>query len=159
MCLGLEFRANAELRKDRAFQFIHTFDALATLVGMIRTSNIGVAVDLFEMHVVGNGFEEARKVGDRIVSVILADAPADKPAASLQDTDRLLPGENGTIDVPAVLVALTELGYDGPITPSVSSANTKGMKRDQIVKTAGERLTQAWTAAGLSPTGKRAAAV
>ncbi len=157
--LGVEFRASAELRKDRAYQFIHTFDALATLVGMIRTSNVGIVVDLFEMHAVGSSFDEARKLGDRIVSVIVADAPPDKVAGALEDVDRLLPGESGTIDVPAVLTALSEIGYDGPITPSVAPAHTKGMKRDQIVKTAGERLTQAWTAAGLTPGAKKAAAV
>jgi sugar phosphate isomerase/epimerase len=157
--LGLEFRSGAALRKDRAYQFIHTFDALTTLVGMIRTSSVGVVADLFEMQAAGNSFDEARKLGDRIVSVIVADAPADKPAAGLEDTDRLLPGENGTIDVPAALAALAEIGYDGPITPSVAPAHTKGLKRDQIVKTAGERLTQAWTAAGLTPASKKAAAV
>ena len=77
------------------------------------------------------------------MSVVVADAPADKVAAALGDADRLLPGENGTIDVPAALAALAEIGYDGPITPSVAAAHNKGMKREQIVKTAGDRLTQA----------------
>jgi sugar phosphate isomerase/epimerase len=155
--LGLEFRANEELRKDRAFQFIHTFEALATLVGMIRAANVGAVVDLFELHVSGGNFDEARKLGDRITSVIVADAPADKAAAECDESDRLLPAENGAIDLPAVLVALAELGYDGPITPSVSPTRNAGMKREQIVKTASERLSQAWSAAGLSPTGKLSA--
>jgi hypothetical protein len=56
-------------------------------------------------------------------------------------------------------VALAEINYDGPLTPSVSVAQTQGMKREQIVKTAGERMTTAWTTAGLSPAGKLAATV
>jgi len=155
--LGLEFHSSAALRKDRAFQFIHTFDALATLVGMIRTANVGVVADLYELHVTGMSFDEVRKLGnEKIIAVILSDAPADKPAADCEDGDRLMPGESGTIDATPILAGLAEIGYDGPITPSVAAAHTKGMKRDQIVKLAGERLTQAWNAAGLNAAGKLA---
>jgi len=57
MKLGLEFRSAAALRKDRAFQFIHTFDALVTLVGMIRSAHVGLIVDLFELHATGGNFD------------------------------------------------------------------------------------------------------
>jgi len=158
MKLGLEFTSSPEPRKDRAFQFIHTFEALATLVGMIRAGTVGAVVDLFQLHACGGSFDEVRKLGgDRIISVIVADAPADKAATDCEDVDRLLPGENGTIDVAAALVSLAEWGYDGPITPSVSQSVSTGMKREQIVKAAGERLTQAWGSAGLSAAGKLSA--
>jgi sugar phosphate isomerase/epimerase len=156
--LGVEFKSSPELRKDRAYQFIHTFDALATLIGMIRTPNVGIVADLFEMHTVGSTLEDARKLGDRIISIVLADAPADKAGVDCTEADRMLPGENGTIDLPAVLVTLSEMGYDGPLTPSVSPTQSQNMRREQIVKTAGERFTAAWTAAGLSPAGKLAPA-
>ena len=157
--LGIEFRASAELRKDRAFQFIHTFDALVTLIGMIRAANVAAVVDLFEIHASGSSFDDIKKLGTRIASVIAADAPAEKAASDCDDNDRMLPVENGAIDLAAMLVTLAESGYEGPITPSVSPEHTKGLKREQIVKTAGERLTQAWTAAGLSPAGKLTAAL
>ena len=158
MKLGLEFCASAELRKDRAFQFIHTFDALATLVGMIRAANVGAVIDVFQLHAGGGSFDEARKLGcEKIVSVIVADAPADKSPTDCDETDRLLPVENGAIDLPAVLVGLAELGYEGPVTPSVSKSHAAAMKRDQIVRSAGERLTQAWNTAGISPSGKLSA--
>jgi sugar phosphate isomerase/epimerase len=160
MKLGLEIHANPELRKDRAFQFVHSFDALATMLGMIRTPNVGAVVDLFELHLTGHSFEEVRKLAaDRIVAVIVSDAPADKPAAECDDTDRLLPAETGVIDLPAVLVSLAEMGYDGPITPAVAPQQTKTMKREQTVRTAGERLSQAWNSAGLNAAGKLSPAV
>jgi sugar phosphate isomerase/epimerase len=157
--LGVEFRASAELRKDRAFQFIHTLDALVTLISMIRAANVAAVVDLFEIHASGSSFDDVKKLGKRIASVIVADAPAEKSGADCNDDDRMLPAENGAIDLAAVLVTLAEMDYDGPITPSVSPENSKGLKREQIVKTAGERLTQAWTTAGLSPAGKLSAAL
>jgi sugar phosphate isomerase/epimerase len=158
MKLGLRFAADPELRKDRAFQFIHTFDALATLVGMIRSAHVGAVVDLFELHAAGGSFDEARKLGgEKIVSVIVADAPADKAGADCDEADRLLPSENGAIDLAAALVGLAEIGYEGPITPSASKPSIAGLKREQVVKMAGERLTQGWTTAGLSPAGKLSA--
>ncbi len=157
--LGLEFSASAELRKDRAFQFVHSFDALATMLGMIRIPNVGAVVDLFALHASGGTLDEVRKLGAaRIVTVLASDAPADKPAAELTDADRLLPGENGAIDLTAAITTLAEMGYEGPLTPAASPVSTKGQKRDQIVKIAGERIAQAWNAAGLSPSGKLVAA-
>ncbi|HEY2881994.1 MAG TPA: TIM barrel protein [Pirellulales bacterium] len=156
--LGLEFRTDAEIRKNRAFQFIHAFDALATLVGMIRSPHVGVVADLFELYAAGSSFDEVRKLGgDKVIALIASDAPTGKQPADCTEADRMLPGENGTIDVAAALVALAEMGFEGPITPAISAAQAKGMKREQLVKTAGERLTQAWTAAGLSASGKLSA--
>lgn len=155
IALGLEFQSDPELRKGFAYQFIHAFDALATLVGMIRSVNVGVVVDLFELHTAGGSFEEARKLGvERLVSVVVSDAPADKAAAECAADDRLLPGETGAIDLAATLVALGEMGYDGPLTPAVALQQVKGMRREQIVRTAGERIQQAWAAAGLTAAGK-----
>jgi sugar phosphate isomerase/epimerase len=157
--LGLEVSASAELRKDRAFQFIHSFDALATMLGMIRTTNIGAVVDLFALHASGGSLDEVRKLGaGKIVSVLMSDAPADKAPADCGEADRLLPGENGAIDATAALTMLAEIGYEGPLTPAASAHSTKGQKRDLIVKTAGERLAQAWAAAGLGASGKLAPA-
>ncbi|MCC7083517.1 MAG: sugar phosphate isomerase/epimerase [Pirellulales bacterium] len=153
--LGVEFRASAELRRDRAFQFIHTFDALVTLVGMIRRPNVGAVVDLFEIYAGGGSIDEVRKLeGGKIVSVIASDMPADKSPTDCDENDRLMPAETGVIDLSAALVVLAELGYDGPVTPAISSEHSTGMKREQIVKIAGERLKQAWDAAGLNLAGK-----
>jgi sugar phosphate isomerase/epimerase len=158
--LGIEFRSDPKLREGRAFQFVHTLDAVLTLLGMIRNPNVGIVADLFEIHAAGGSFDDARKLGgDRIIAVVASDAPAGKAAAECTADDRLLPGESGTIDLAAVLTALAELSYDGPLTPAASPAVLKGMKRDQIVRTAGERLQAAWTAGGLTPAGKIAPAM
>ena len=53
MLLGVEFLAPAELRKDRAYQFIHSLDALATLIGMVRATNVGVVADAWQIHAAG----------------------------------------------------------------------------------------------------------
>src|SRR5690606_18642739 len=106
------------------------------------------------MHVSGAGLDAIRKLGgDKVVAVLVSDAPADKAAADCTDNDRLLPGETGAIDAAGVLTALAEMGYDGPVIPAVSPEQVRGSRREQIVKTAGERLNQIWSAAGLTAKG------
>src|SRR5690606_30412814 len=95
--------------------------------------------------------------GDKIISVVVSDLPAEKAPTECSAADRLLPGETSTIDLTATLSLLADLGYAGPITPAVAAEQTVGMKREDIEKTAGQRLKDAWTAAELNPAGKRGA--
>ena len=89
----------------------------------------------------------------------LANLPAGVPAAELKENLRLLPSAEGTlIEMPAVLAALAELGYDGPVTVKPARGIFKSQRRDLIVKEAGESLSRVWKAAGLSVTGKPLAA-
>ena len=56
----------------------------------------------------------------------------------------------------AVLAALAELGYDGPVTIQADRSAFAGTRRDQIVKQIGEAMNRLWKAAGLTPDGKLA---
>jgi sugar phosphate isomerase/epimerase len=153
--LGVEFVASAHARKNRAFQFIHTFDAVVTLVNMIRSASVGAVIDAWQILATGNKFDEIRKLtAERIVAVSLSDAPADADPVTLSERDRLLPGETGTIDSAALLTMLAEIGFEGPVSPRAHRDRLAGLRRDQIVKLAGERVDQAWKAANLSPAGK-----
>jgi sugar phosphate isomerase/epimerase len=155
MRLGIEFVASANARKNRAFQFIHSFDAVAMLVNMVRAPNIGAVIDPWQIIAAGSHLDEIRKLSaDRIVAVSLSDAPADVDPTALGESDRLLPGETGQIDSAAILTMLAEIGFDGPVSPRAHRNRLAGMRRDQIVKLAGERVDQAWKAANLSPAGK-----
>jgi sugar phosphate isomerase/epimerase len=155
MRLGIEFTASANARKNRAFQFIHSFDAVVMLVNMVRAPNVGAVIDPWQILAAGSRLDEIRKLSaDRIVAVSLSDAPADVDSTALSESDRLLPGETGKIDSPAVLTMLAEIGFDGPVSPRAHRNRLAGLRRDQIVKLAGERVDQAWKAANLSPAGK-----
>ncbi len=158
--LGLQFTALADARKGHAFQFIHTLDALVTLVNMVRAPNVGVVADVFQIHAAGNSLEDLTKLGPgRLIAVDLSDAPADVEPAALTDADRLLPGETGKLDAAAALGIAADLGFDGPVTPLAHRSRMAGMRRDQIVKLAAERVDVAWKAANLAPSGKKLAPV
>ncbi len=120
--------------------------------------NVGVVVDAWQIYAAGSSLDDLRKLpAERIVAAYVSDAPADVEPSALAEADRLLPGETGKIDTPAVLSLLSEMGYDGPITPRVDHSRIGAVRREQLVKLAGERLDQAWKAAGLTPAGKKLA--
>lgn len=153
--LGLSFQAAEYLRKGRSFQFIHDLDALTLLVNMVGAPNVGLLVDTWELFVGGATIDTIRKLpASQIVAVQVANIPAGVAPAELNDGSRLLPGAEGTIDMAAVLLALSEIGYEGPVTPKPSRANFRNLRRDAIVKEAGESLVRIWKAAGLGANGR-----
>jgi sugar phosphate isomerase/epimerase len=157
--LGVGFLAAAERREGKAFQFIHQLDAMLMLLNLVNRRNIGVSLDLWQLHVAGGGIDEVRKLPvEQIVTVQLADIPADLDRQLAKETARLLPGETGVIEASAVLVSLAERGYDGPVTPWPDRSQLQGVRRDEVAKRAGQAMDSVWKGAGLSPAGKLAAA-
>lgn len=153
--LGVGFKTDPAARAARAFEFIHTLDALLLLLSTVPSKAIGISVDLWDMYVSGSSLDALKKLGGaRIVSVRVADAPTDVPAAELVATQRLLPGEGGAIDASAALVTLAEMGFVGPVTPAPHPEQIKGQRREAAVKRVGEAIDRVWKAAGLSPAGK-----
>src|SRR5262249_50827757 len=107
--LAVEFMGPAHLRKDKPFEFIHDLTAALTLVGMIPAKNVGLLVDVWHLHTSGGSVEDIKKIPkERIVSVQLADAPADVPPEQCENGDRRLPGETGVIDCARALAILAE---------------------------------------------------
>jgi sugar phosphate isomerase/epimerase len=157
--LGVGFRAAEGLRTGRAFQFIHDLDALLLLLNMVDMPNVGVVIDAWDLWLAGGSAENVRALSaQQIVAVQLADLPADVPPAQLTEQHRLIPGATGKVDCVAVLAALAESGYDGPVTIKADRSAFASTRRDQIVKQAGEAMDRLWKAAGLTPDGKPGAA-
>lgn len=155
--LGVGFSAAPELRAGKAFEFIASLDALILLVGTIAARNVGLVVDLWDLWRADGSIDDLRKLAGRpIVQVRLSDAPADQNRDELDNHARLVPGEAGTIDAAAALVTLSELGYDGPVTPNPDRSHLPS-SRDAIVRAVGEGLDKVWKQAGLTPAGKLAA--
>ncbi|HVX59070.1 MAG TPA: TIM barrel protein [Pirellulales bacterium] len=158
--LGVGFSAEAARREGKAFEFIHSLDALTLLLGMLGAKNVGVWLDLWQLWASGGTLDLVRQKlkAEQIVAVSLSDVadPGDDPERQPAESRRL-PGETGVIDSAAALTMLAELGYAGPVTPRPHSSQFAGMRRDDIVKLAGEKLDAVWKAAGLSPSGKLAA--
>jgi len=153
--LGLTFQMAEYLRKGRTFQFIHDLDALTLLVNMIGAPNVGLLVDVWELFAGGGTVDTIRKLpAAQIVAVQVANLPIGVAPADLNEDSRLAPGAEGAIDMPAVLLALAEIGYEGPVTPTPSRSIFRNLRRDAIVKETGESLMRMWKAAGLGAHGR-----
>ncbi len=128
---------------------------------MVGTENVGMVLDVWDLHVSGASAESIRGLSaQQIVAVQLADLPDDAPpAAELTEASRVLWTAEGGIGVPAYIVALAEVGYDGPVTCCPARGVLRGTRRDPVVRQAGEALTQIWRAAGLTADGKLAVPV
>jgi sugar phosphate isomerase/epimerase len=147
--LGVGLSTNARLREGRAFQFIQAVDAFLMLFKSIDSANVGVALDLWHWHLGGGTLDQVRSVADKIVTVGLADADPGMTARSADENTRRLPGETGVIDSVAVLSALSEVRFDGPVTVMPSKAVFQGLGREKIVKQTAAALDAVWKAAGL----------
>jgi sugar phosphate isomerase/epimerase len=155
--LGIGFLAAPPWRQDKPYQFICQLEPLVMLLGLSGKTDVGLALDLWDLHVGGGSVEDLRKLSTKVVSVELADFPADTDRASATEQDRWLPGESGQIDAAAALTLLAEKGYDGPVTPVPDRSRFGGARREEIGRRTGQALDQVWKAAGLSPAGKLAA--
>jgi sugar phosphate isomerase/epimerase len=152
--LGVGFDGSAAARQDKSFQFIADLDSLLMLLGMAGSRNLGVALDVWQVHIT-SGLDKLQKLSTgQVITLDVSDAPSNVATGALRDEDRLLPGETGVIDVPAILTFLAEKNYDGPVTPKAHSKRFAGLRRDAIVKLAGQQLDQVWKAARLGPAGK-----
>jgi sugar phosphate isomerase/epimerase len=135
--LGLNFLATASNRTDGGFQFIYQADPMLLLLNTIQKDNVGLVLDVWHWYVGGGDVEKMRSLAaDQIIGVRLSDIPADADLATITSEQRLLPGEGGTIDSPAVLTALDERGYDGPVSVSLWPGLVKGQTRESIVSKA-----------------------
>jgi len=121
---------------------------------MLSASNAGLVLDTWHWYLGGGTIEQIRGLEGKIVAVYLADCDPNVTAANAPDSSRRLPGKTGVIDCPAILTALAEMGYDGPVTPAPYKSNLVGQSRDSIVKAASAALDACWKTAGLNAKGK-----
>lgn len=155
MKLGVAFLAPAEERREKHFEFIHDFAALLVLLSTIGRDAVGVVLDNWQLHACGAAPDawRALPVG-QIIAVYLADAPEGVAPEALTRDQRSLPGTTGVLDSAALLTALAEAGYRGPVSPAPGPQASAGQTREALVKAAGQALDAVWKAAGLSPSGK-----
>jgi len=139
--LALNFLPAPADRADGGFEFIHQVDPLLLLQSSIQRENVGLLFDAWNWWIGGGDLDKLRTLrGEQILSVRLADIPAGADLASITADQRLMPGEGGMIDSAALVAALDELEFDGPIALAPDAALFKGQKREAIVSKASATL-------------------
>ena len=148
--LGLEHIGPQTLRTGKAYGFIYTQAGMLALSEAIGTGNVGLLLDAWHWYN-GLGTESDLRslTNDDIVYVHVNDAPAGIDLTEQLDNQRALPTETGVIDITMFLRVLSEIGYDGPVTPEPFSQRVRDLPAEQAVAETYATLDVAWKAAGL----------
>ncbi|MEM8679422.1 MAG: TIM barrel protein, partial [Planctomycetota bacterium] len=140
---------------DYAYPFITTPDALLALLKMTVSSNLGMLVDAWSWAVAEVSFDEVKSLrSEQVTAVRLADLPPETPLERATPQDRLMPGATGAVKSTALLRALAEIEFRGPIMPFVHPSHLEGMKREEAVQKGAEAIDRCMTEAGLDRFGK-----
>ena len=150
--LGLETIGVASSRPGRNVPFIFTLGQLAPLLRELATlsgGRPGIVADSWHLHAVSEPVEDVFALGaDGVVWVHVADLPvgASLDRAKMIDSERGLPGDNGAINSSALLFAMAEAGYDGPVTaePLAKCRTLAGFSPEDAARKAAESLRSIW---------------
>ncbi len=152
ICVGLEVIGVKSSRGERLAPFIHRLDQLEPLREAVERSakvDMGVLLDSWHLYAADEPLAHAMWwPASRIVWVHVADLPrGDSTDRSLMiDSVRGLPGEHGAIDSYALLHALKEGGYDGPVTaePLAKCRTLAGLSPDEVARATARSLRTVW---------------
>jgi len=114
--LGLEYVGPKTLMSRDKYSFIRTMTEVQELIDAINEPNVGIQLDAFHWFCAGESDQDILNLDPKsIVTVDLNDAKAGRTAAEQLDWERELPSATGVIDIEKFLIALLEIGYNGPV--------------------------------------------
>lgn len=136
--LGLEYVGPKTLWATGRYPFVHTAAETHELIAETGARTIGLCLDSFHWFTSGEGAEDLRELTDAdVVAVDLNDARAGVDRDEQQDQQRELPGRTGVIDVAALVTALRDIGYTGPVQAEPFNAELRALPaRDAVRETA-----------------------
>lgn len=148
--LGLEFIGPATSRKAAKHLFAYSMDAMLGLAAAVGTGNVGLLFDTWHWYTCRSTIDDVRKLSlADVVYVHINDAPAGIDADEQIDNIRCLPAETGVIPLTELMHVLTDIGYEGPVTPEPFSKTVNAMEPVDAAKTTGASLDKVWENAGL----------
>lgn len=148
--LGLEFIGPATSRKAAKHLFAYSMDAMLGLAAAVGTGNVGLLFDTWHWYTCRSTIDDVRKLSlADVVYVHINDAPAGIDADEQIDNIRCLPAETGVIPLTELMHVLTDIGYEGPVTPEPFSKTVNAMEPTDAAKTTGASLDKVWENAGL----------
>lgn len=126
---GLEFIGPQTMRKPGEHVFIYTLEGMMDLTKAIGTGNVGLLLDAWHLYTSGGDVSDMDKLtNEDIIIVHVNDAPEGLAMHEYIDQDRRLPTESGVMDLASFMKKLTELQYDGPVTPEPFSKRVNAIE-------------------------------
>jgi len=149
--LALEFIGPQTSRAPHRYGFLYTMDGMLALSAAIGTGNVGLLLDAWHCYTAHAALDDLKKLSkEDVVYVHINDAPAGIDIDDQIDSVRALPGETGVIPLPDILRILSDIGYDGPVTPEPFSKKLEGIAPEEAARMVSEMVDRIWREAGLS---------
>jgi sugar phosphate isomerase/epimerase len=147
---GLEFVGPKTMRQGHAYPFISTLAEGLELGDRLGTGNTGLLLDCWHWYTSHGTIEDLKRLtASQVVYVHVNDAPLGLGIDEQIDTQRLLPGASGVIDIASFLKIVNESGYDGPVVVEPFNEELKTLPYEERVKATRASLTKIWDLAGL----------
>ena len=151
--LGLEWQAPKTLLDGRKFKFIMDMKGMLELCKEIEVGkdNVGLLIDSWHWHLSHGRVDDILNLrAEQVTYIHICDAPTGIPMDEQIDLVRAVSGETGVIDLVGFLKSLDQIGYDGPVTPSVPGSKTlEGLSTQEEAKVNCDSLVKLWQATGL----------
>ncbi len=147
--LGLEYVGTQRNWTARRHSFVHTMAGTKDLIAEIGLSNVGFVLDSWHWWTSRESGDDIRTLANHdIVSADLNDAPVGIPRDEQYDNQRELPLATGVIDIREFLLALVDVGYDGPIRAEPFNRRLNDMEDGPACRITGESMRKAFELVG-----------
>lgn len=131
---GLEYVASPDLYVRDRYPFVHDLAETRELIADVGYDNVGMVIDAWHWHFAEDGREALLGLSpEDVVVVDLNDAPAGVPRDEQRDGVRRLPTTTGVVDLEALLTALRQVGYAGPVRAEPFDASLAEMPVEKAV--------------------------
>ena len=149
--IALEFIGPLKSRAQLKYGFIYSMDAALALAAAIGTGNVGLLLDVWHCYTSHATLGDIKKLSkEDVVYVHINDAPAGIAIDDQVDLVRALPGETGVIPLVEILRILSDIGYDGPVTPEPFSKKLSDIAPQEAARMVIDTLNKLWSEAGLA---------
>ncbi|RKY75448.1 hypothetical protein DRQ12_11815 [candidate division KSB1 bacterium] len=154
LCLALEWQGTKTERVGHKYEFIHNMKAAEELVGEISRNNVGLLLDSWHIYAGHDSMEDIKKLNTEVLYVHICDAP-EGDIDQMPDLVREAPGTTGQIDLVGFLRNLHEIGYNGPVEPSIPlippGSPLKNKNLEESARFNSQALDQLFHQAGIKP--------
>jgi len=97
---------------------VRTLEKAWEIVAEVDRPDVGLVVDTFHFHIGGSAFGSLSRIDSEKLFILHVNDCEDKPLATLQDSDRLLPGL-GVLPLKRIATELKAIGYDRPVSVEI----------------------------------------
>ena len=147
--LGLEYIGTKTLWTASRHAFIHTMAEALELIEAVGQENVGLVLDSWHWYCAGESQQDVLGLrNEDVISCDLNDAPAGIHVDEQIDNVRKLPATTGVIDVKALLQALVQIGYDGPIMAEPFDAALSAMQDEEALQRTASAMQRAFRLLG-----------